>query len=156
MQIPVPDAVVGRARDRRRLFWEGRNRELNLDGHRPRGVVYIGGEITERMQLGLVAKGLANLALKFVKARTAFLHHSYGDKEDRQLAHIVMPLWSSVDRLVVTPQGGTPPPLGEGALPEPDAERLVRRASSDAGEWETDATYSFSFKTGDLLVVRHC
>ena len=56
---------------------QGRFRQL------PRGVLYLGGEITERLSLGLVAKSLANVLLKFVRARTSSLHYSFGDKVAR-------------------------------------------------------------------------
>lgn len=53
-----------------RLF-DGRSRclEVQVQGRfkrAPRGTVYIGGEVTERMQLGLVTKGLAKLILQLM------------------------------------------------------------------------------------------
>ena len=81
------------------------------------------------------------------------LHYSFGDKDGTgQLAHITMPLWSSADRLIITPEGGAPPPLGT-HLPESEAARLARRASSEPGvsgqpgvsPWQLGSTYSFSF-----------
>jgi hypothetical protein len=53
-----------------RLF-EGRSRclEVQVQGRFkrvPKGTVYIGGEVTERMQLGLVTKGLAKLILQLM------------------------------------------------------------------------------------------
>ena len=72
----------------------------------PQGVLYLGGEITEQLKLGLVARSLANMLLKFVRARVpgGALHYSFGDKDGTgQIAHITMPLWSAADRLVITP-----------------------------------------------------
>ena len=101
----------------------------------PQGVLYLGGEITEQLKLGLVARSLANMLLKFVRARVpgGALHYSFGDKDGTgQIAHITMPLWSAADRLVITPEGGVPPQLGT-HLPESEASRLARRASSEPG-----------------------
>ena len=44
-----------------------RTMEMQVQGRfkqLPRGVLYLGGEITERLTLGLVAKSLANVLLK--------------------------------------------------------------------------------------------
>ena len=55
-----------------------------------------------------------------------------------------MPLWCSADRIVATPAGCTPPPLGA-ELPEEDEAAQARRASCEPGTWQLGSTYSFSF-----------
>ena len=50
--------------------------EMQLQGRfkrLPRGVLYLGGEITERLTLGLVAKSLANVLLKVKPTPLALL-----------------------------------------------------------------------------------
>ena len=114
----------------------------------PRGVLYLGGEVLEPTKLGLVTKGLANVLLKFVSlwasSRRLALHYSLDDKGGRQLAHVTMPLWCSADRIVATPAGCAPPPLGT-ELPEEDEAALARLASCESGTWQLGSTYSFSF-----------
>ena len=41
------------------------------------------------------------------------MHYSFGDEKNTEYAHIVFPLWSFVDKLVITKNGEPPPPLGE-------------------------------------------
>lgn len=112
--------------------------------------MYLGGEITRRMELGLLTKGVCTSLLQFCKSLNASLHHSYGDKENAELPHICAPFWTTVDRLVVTKPGNTPPPFAIG-FPESPADRLARRASGASNGVQptinTEDIYSFSLKT---------
>eukprot|EP00750_Incisomonas_marina_P023354 INCI5030.8.p1 GENE.INCI5030.8~~INCI5030.8.p1 ORF type:complete len:949 (-),score=132.67 INCI5030.8:36-2882(-) len=49
------------------------------------------------------------------------------------------------DRWVTTPAGGTPPPLGEGPLPEDMEHRKLRRSGKIHVPFDTTSTISFSF-----------
>ncbi|EOD31737.1 hypothetical protein EMIHUDRAFT_442069 [Emiliania huxleyi CCMP1516] len=135
-----------------RLF-DGRSRglEMQVQGRfkrRPSGTVYLGGEVTERMQLGLVTRGLSKLILQLlVKFNPPGMHYSFGDREGRMLPHIVLPLWRAVDRLVASPPGTAPPELGV-PLDESEAARSARKGGASLGEWDPSFTYSFSFNTG--------
>ena len=48
--------------------------------------------------------------------------------------------------MVVTAEGGTPPPIGE-LFPEDEKARAKRRGGADLGDWDTTSTYSFSFNS---------
>ena len=63
------------------------------------------------MVLGLLKRTLCNAILGFVRKMMSTLHYSFGDENDSELPHIVVPLWTAVDRLHVTPPGETPPAL---------------------------------------------
>lgn len=92
------------------------------------------------MTLGLVTRGLCNMLLGFARRINSAMNYSYGDTENKELPHIVFPLWTSVDKMVVTPEGGEPPPLGE-LFPEDEKGRSKRRGGGDLGNWDTTSTY---------------
>ena len=72
----------------------------------------MGAEITKKMELGLLSKGLCAGILKLGRTVNAYLHHSFGDNNDVELPHITGPLWSAIDRLVITAEGQPAPQLG--------------------------------------------
>ncbi|CAM9897434.1 unnamed protein product, partial [Laminaria digitata] len=83
-------------------MFEGKNRmfEIQVQGRfkrPPDGDLYISLEITDRMKLGLLAKGLCKLLLSFCQRMTSRLHYSFGDKDNKELPHIAFPLVASVD-----------------------------------------------------------
>ena len=151
-----------------------RTLEMQLQGRfksKPRGVLYVGGELGGKMELGFVTKSLAKVLLGAVQRLSGVLHYSFGTKGKAAGAaaasgaswqrhpappldglvddpHICYPLWQAVDRLVVTPQGEQPPPLGV-TFPETEAARKLRRKAAFFGEGEMDttSTLSFSFHT---------
>ena len=126
----------------------------------PPGRVFIGAEITKSMSLGLLTKGMCRAILQVGRSVNRHLHHSFGedgsseDDERRELPHIVGPMWSAVDRLVVSKGSDTVPPLGE-AFPEEPVSRAARRKNSDFNlPFELDATYSLSFKTSNIDLLK--
>lgn len=82
------------------------------------------------------------------------MHHSFGDKKDFELPHITGPMWSTLDRVVVTTASeGAPPPMGEG-FPEDAASRTDRRKQADFQlDIDLTSTYSMSFKTSNINIV---
>jgi hypothetical protein len=134
-----------------RIF-QGRKRrfEVQLQGRflkKPTGMLYIGAEVTERMQLGLVTRGLCRILLAFVRKLNNFMHYSFGDAKGEQLPHIVFPLWSNVDKLVVTPPGDTPPELGRPLEEDPQARAKRVKNPTPPSDLSLDATYSLSINS---------
>lgn len=82
------------------------------------------------------------------------LHYSFGDSQDSpnyELPHVVSPIFPTFDKIIVTPPGESPPPLG---VPfEEDLEyrkkRLKFRFIKDA-QVDINNTYSFSVNTSNL------
>lgn len=119
----------------------------------PKGRLFMGAEITKKMELGLFTKGLCASILKFGKSVNAYLHHSFGDKDNFELPHITGPLWSAVDRLIITGPGKTPPIMGE-TFPEDPVSRSIRRKVPDYTiSVSLDNIYSFSFKTSNIDLI---
>jgi hypothetical protein len=133
------------------VVFDGKNRtiELQIQGRflrkpSPGSELYVGAEITAKMQLGMLKKALCNAILSFTRQMMVGVHYSFGDDNDQnpsgsgsggstgnglphELPHIVAPFVTSCDRLMVTPRGKDPPPLGV-PVPEPDSARSLRRS----------------------------
>lgn len=112
----------------------------------PQGTLYAGGEISNQMKLGLVAKGICGLLLKFVKSVAPDTHYSFGDNNDKEKPHIVVPAWSFFERLVVTESGQEPPEMGDEFV-ESKESMDARKSGKSKAEWNTEDTYSMSFYT---------
>ncbi|KAH9187614.1 hypothetical protein AeNC1_010410 [Aphanomyces euteiches] len=135
---------------RRRLFW------IQLQGKfkkKPKGIVYVGGEIPHKMKLGFFTKGLCRVLLSVINCLVVGLHNSFGrlypkdvsNPEDEELPHLSFPLHSSVDEFICTPPGETPPALGSDGFMEAREDRARRRSGKHPYEFNTQDTYSFSF-----------
>lgn len=113
--------------DKKRMF------EFQLQGQFtrcPPGKIWFGGEIVRPMHLSRMRQAVSNVFLRFVKAFGRGVHASFGDTEEGgERPHLVFPLLSAMDRIVVTPPGETPPPLGDEVLVTPDLPRIKKLAS---------------------------
>jgi len=132
----------------RRIFSKKKRRlMIQIQGKfkkEPKGIVYAGAEVSEAMKLGLVTRGICQVLLRLVESFNKNVHYSFGDKEGRELPHIVAPAFSFFDRVVATPAGEDPPPMDEPF--EESAESLANRKKTKSyGSWNTTDTYSFSF-----------
>ena len=127
---------------------QGRFRQI------PQGTIFVGAEITKRMDLSLLTRGMCGTILQLGRRMNAALHHSFGDKANYELPHIVSPLWGTVDRLVITPKGQTPPPMGL-QFPESQEQRADRRKKNNLYDVkiDTESVYSFSVSTSNLDLV---
>ncbi|OQR95732.1 hypothetical protein THRCLA_07615 [Thraustotheca clavata] len=135
---------------RRRLFW------IQLQGQfkqEPNGLVYIGGTVPSKINLGLITTAMCRVILSVLNLLVAGLHYSFGKlypndartKADEELAHICFPLHTSVDEFVCTPEGQVPPSLGQEKFGESEEERAARKASKGHYQFNTRDTYTFSF-----------
>eukprot|EP01032_Pedospumella_encystans_P010838 gene10838-12651_t len=116
----------------------------------PDGPIFFGGEITKKMELGMITRGICGGLLQMGRAVNAYMHHSFGDTKNVELPHITGPFWSSVDRLNITPVGQTPPPFLE-SFPEDAKARAARKANPEyTVNVDLGATYSFSLKTSKM------
>jgi hypothetical protein len=61
----------------------------------PKGELYVGADITTKMELGMLSGPVCRMMLKFIKSIVNDLHYSFGDSvddPDRESAHLVAPL----------------------------------------------------------------
>jgi len=123
--------------DKKRLF------EIQVQGRLkriPRGTVYFGGELTEPMELSLVSKGISSVILRMLRKKTT-VHFSFGD--DEEYSHIVFPLLSVVDNLIVTRNGEKPPEIGFPFVETLDSKQ-ERKSGIFQPDWNLEYIYSFS------------
>jgi hypothetical protein len=130
--------------------------EVQVQGkflRKPTGLLFIGAEISRRMELGLITRGICRTIMNFARSINPFIHHSFGDTEYVELPHITGPLWSLADRVVITKAGEVPPKLGQGFV-EPEADRKIRRGDPAYFiEVDVTSTYSFSTNTKNIELV---
>jgi len=147
-----------------RPIFEGRNRQFEIQfqitfKEAPRGVIYFGGELPKKMQLGIVTKGLCRAILSILNRLSSTVHAGFGknlgDPEKAELPHIVFPLWHAATRLVVTRAGNQPPPLGV-EIPETAAEAKARNKIqiNRLGSVQKGDTVSFSINSMYMDMVR--
>lgn len=127
--------------------------ELQVQGkfkRLPDGPIFFGGEITKKMELGMITRGICGGLLQMGRAVNAYMHHSFGDTKNVELPHITGPFWSSVDRLHITPGSQIPPPFLE-SFPEEAKARAARKANPEyTVNVDLETTYSFSLKTSKM------
>ena len=156
---PEPEAAdtyyMGKVfRGRRRRF------EVQMQGRfkaATPGGVFTGGEVElPQMQLGLLTKGVARGVLSLISAVLP-IHFSFGNpslSQNAERPHIVSNLMIAADRMIVTPAGEAPPPLGTDATFDledlEDNAARKRRRQLGAIPFEVGPTYTFSFNTSNL------
>jgi hypothetical protein len=130
-----------------RIFAKKKRRVvIQLQGklkYKPEGTLMAGMEISDPMNLGLIASGLCNIILKMTKSFNPALHYSFGTK-DKENAHICFPASTFFERFVVTPPGEDAPDIMEEFEENAQVAKL-RKAYKTKIDWNTDDTYSMSF-----------
>eukprot|EP00924_Labyrinthula_sp_SR-Ha-C_P003894 augustus_masked-scaffold_3-processed-gene-7.53-mRNA-1 protein AED:1.00 eAED:1.00 QI:0/-1/0/0/-1/1/1/0/1098 len=105
-------------------FFEGRKRVFEIQMQftlkkKPRGVIYVGGEVPDQMKLGLVSKSLCKAIMAIINRLSEYAHASLATKtqhklkQDKEQPHIVFPLFAAATKLVVNKKG-------EGEIPNLD------------------------------------
>jgi hypothetical protein len=92
---PICDLYLPRFKGQKYQFEmqvQGKFRKL------PEGRLFMGAEISKKMDLGLFTRGLCGTILQVARTVNPYIHSSYGDSQDRELPHIMGPLWSALDR----------------------------------------------------------
>jgi hypothetical protein len=103
-QIVVRTALID---EHFRNFFEGRKRlfEVQVQGkfkRKPEGEMYVGAEISEKMELGLITRSISLAALKLCSTMANDLHSSLGEAKRGALyqrPHAVAPLFTTFDKV---------------------------------------------------------
>jgi hypothetical protein len=108
------------------------------------------------MELGILTRSIGKAAMKFCSTMVDDLHWSYGDTQennpDYELPHVVAPIFPTLDKIVLSPDGEQPQPLG---IPfNEDLEYRKKRLKGlrfikDA-DVNMQTSYSFSVNTSNL------
>jgi hypothetical protein len=121
----------------------------------PAGEIYVGADCETVMELGLLTRSFCHGVLRFVQTMVKNLHYGFGESpssaENYQIAHIVAPLFSTMDKILVTKPGETPPELGVPFVEDMEY-RKRRLASTSIKEMDVnlDDVYSFSVNTSNM------
>jgi hypothetical protein len=120
----------------------------------PQGEVFVGAESSNKMELGLITRGISKAVCNFCGTLVNDLHFSFGDNpkdQNYQVPHIVSPIFPTLDKVLITPPGEIPPPLGVPFVEDPAyrKERLKFR-TIDLANIDLNTTYSFSVNTSNL------
>eukprot|EP00164_Ancoracysta_twista_P001102 GFYU01001444.1.p1 GENE.GFYU01001444.1~~GFYU01001444.1.p1 ORF type:complete len:473 (+),score=122.23 GFYU01001444.1:94-1512(+) len=131
-------------------YFDGRLRkfEVQLQGKFKKafdGILYMGGEVEHPLQLSSGKRLLCNLMLKFVKTFRSDTHYSFGDPATGEYAHIAFPLAQTMDVVIVTPDGETPPELGVELNRDTPEMHKLKRSKSIASSFDLNSTYTFAF-----------
>lgn len=103
--------------------------------------------------MGVILRGVVQIIIQFLSTFVSNVHYSLGhsyDTPDREITHLVAPLWSTMGCVVVTPADEIPPPLGR-PLPESPQQKSSRR-QHDLEINLTD-TYSFSMNSYNMDII---
>lgn len=124
----------------------------------PLGEIYVGAESTTKMELGLLTRSISVAAMKLCSTMVADMHYSFGDSVDNpnyQLPHVVGPIFPTFDKVIITPEGQTPPPIGMPFTEDPEHRKMrgskmryIKDLTLDLG-----TTYSFSVNTSNLNLL---
>ena len=144
-------------------FFDGKRRKFELQlqitlKETPRGIIYIGGMVPFKMQLGILTKSLSHTMLSILNKLSPILQSSFGknfdDPSQVELPHISFPLWSEADRLVITKPNQKPPVIGQ-EIEESSLSHKKRRKQKVnlPGEVKAGDTITFSIRSMYLDIV---
>ena len=119
----------------------------------PTGPLFLGCEVEELIKLSKVTKGLTSFLLAMIKRLSAGFHYSWGIEKgsaDPELiksgkyekTHLSFPVESSMDRIVITPPGETPPELGSELQETPESHKRRRKIGGGSVDWQIGYTYT--------------
>jgi hypothetical protein len=134
--------------------------------------------------MGMLKRAIAKVLLKVVSAFNPNMHYDFGDdpkfreSDGTSWGHLVFPLAQAADRLIITPAGQTPPPIGKScrgwlflfyAFPDvgvlscvrhqgvdmlPEKLSLDKRKNNVQMIFDPDSTHSISFHSRNLDICQ--
>ena len=119
----------------------------------PKGDIFVGADISTKMELGIITKSFCRAILSFARTMAEDLHYSFGDYPDSpnyEIPHLVGPLFKSMDRVVVTPAGQEPPKIGTPFYEDLERRRIRMKTKLMTWVIDTTSTYSLSVNTYNI------
>jgi hypothetical protein len=119
----------------------------------PTGPLFLGCEVNEMIKLSRWTKGLTGVLLAMIRRINSGFHYSWGIDRDSadpddleagryEMTHLSFPVEASMDRIVITKPGESPPELGH-ALHETNASvKRRRRMGAGSVDWNLEDTYT--------------
>jgi hypothetical protein len=120
----------------------------------PQGEIYVGSEALHKMELGFMTKSFCKATLSFAGSMVSNLHYSFGDPQtlkDYEIPHLVAPIFPTMDKILITRPGETPPKMGIPFVEDLEyrKQRLKFKSVKDANI-DLETTYSFSVNTSNM------
>ncbi|KAH9253129.1 hypothetical protein BASA81_008811 [Batrachochytrium salamandrivorans] len=126
----------------------------------PTSVLYLGGEVPRKMNLGMMANMACYALLAIIRKLAPTGHFSMGgggitEGGGGELPHIVFPLWHAADRMIITKPGQPLPVIGQGPLFESNETREARFKDQSLGRgvFKLGDTITFSFHSAYMDLV---
>ena len=110
--------------------------------------IYFACELEETVKMGMVTKAFVGAAMAFIKTTNPTFHYSITGSKDKvgdgsyEKPHMSFTVEGSLDRLVVTKPGETPPQLGQPIYEDPES--IKRRKKGTMTDWNTSDTYTLA------------
>jgi Protein of unknown function (DUF1769) len=118
----------------------------------PTGALFLGCELEHMIRVGTITKGLVGILLAMVRRINPGFHYSWGDQDtvsdaDRaagnyEKTHLSFPVEASMDRIVITKPGETPPTLGEELNETLESVKRRRKMGVGSVDWNTEDVFT--------------
>jgi Protein of unknown function (DUF1769) len=123
----------------------------------PTGPLFLGCELENFIKVGTLTKGLVNILLAMVRRINPGFHYSWGldpsslsnakvkssvAKNEYEKTHLSFPVEASMDRIVITKPGETPPTLGFELEESNESVKRRRKLGAGSVEWNTENVYT--------------
>lgn len=102
--------------------------------------------------MGAITKGLVNILLAMVRRINPGFHYSWGpdpkvsqqdiDQDNYEKTHLSFPVEASMDRIVISKPGETPPELGHELHETNESVKRRRRMGFGSVDWNLEDTYT--------------
>jgi hypothetical protein len=126
----------------------------------PTGPLFLGCELEQAVRVGTITKGLVNILLAMVRRINPGFHYSWGPPPggleassssslptvdstgDYEKTHLSFPVEASMDRIVITKPGDTPPVLGYELHESTESVKRRRKMGAGSVDWNLQDTYT--------------
>ena len=123
----------------------------------PTGPLFLGCELEHPIKISKWTKGLAGVLLAMIRRINSGFHYSWGtdahskrhpldpamlEEGAYEKTHLSFPVEASMDRIVITKPGETPPQLGHELYESNESVKRRRRTGAGCVDWNLDDTYT--------------
>jgi hypothetical protein len=121
----------------------------------PTGPLFLGCEVEHPIKVGRVTKSLTSFLLAMIRRINSGFHYSWGvDPKDKdydvgavkegnyERTHLSFPVEASMDRIIITKPGETPPPLGHELHESNESVKRRRKLGAGCIDWNLKDTYT--------------
>ncbi len=119
----------------------------------PTGPLFLGCEVENMIKMSRWTKSLATFLLAMIRRINPGFHYSLGIEKDKadpervkqgdyENTHLSFPVEASMDRVIITKAGQTPPELGHELFETNESVKRRRRMGAGSVDWNLEDTYT--------------